>query len=178
MNCGGVRLAVTRARWFLPAFYLWLWVLFAGNLFRECFCCMAGQAEHNRVRVYAYSCPLSWADTCCRLKQTHEGLVPSDGAFPMMWCCAKSLFHWAETGEHLVFAPLEQADVPQPGPFVQLGWFWWWLGPLTCRYGPVWAGTGCLTSSRSPKGHVSANGFTRLTSCFIILPYYKHSINR
>lgn len=144
MNCGSVRLAGTRARWVLPAFHLWLWVLFAGNLFRDCFCRMAGQAEHNCVCMYAHSCPLLWPDSRCRLRQTRERLVPSDVgsslAFSMTWCCAKSLFHQAETGKHLVFAPL--ADVPQPGPLVPLGWLWWWLGPLTSRYRPMWAGTG------------------------------------
>lgn len=31
-------------------------------------------------------------------------------------------------------------------------------------------------SSGSRKGHASVNRFTRLTSCFIILPYYKRSM--
>lgn len=65
---------------------------------------------------------------------------------------------------------LSQA-LPSTGMFSVLS------GLLTSTHRPLWVGTGCSPPSRSGMVSVSFNGFTRLTSCFIILLYYKHILN-
>lgn len=148
--------------------YPQLWVLFCVfKLFRGYFCCRAGQAECNHTRV----------NVCSHLPHAlmvtaHEGLVP------LVWE-ASWLSPWFSAALRACSRGLRQGStlcvptLPCPRLLLPLRWFWCWLDhshphPDTdpCGRAPSRSGVVC----------VSVNGFTRLTSCFIILLCHKHSI--